>query len=88
MDKATALKKKILLSNASDAVKAKAIKKVMENEIPWKNKDIAPIVIKAVQKARDTDEKSLPKFKEMLKVVQHGGRISESEVKEAMEYIK
>jgi hypothetical protein len=47
MDKTAALKKKILLSNASDAVKAKAIKKVVENGLSERQQNIA------IQAAKD-----------------------------------
>jgi hypothetical protein len=58
-----ALKKKILLSNASDVVKAKAIKKVMENGMSERQWNIA------MQAAKDAEPKLTMLFKELIKQV-------------------
>jgi len=60
MDKVTAMKKKILLSNASDAVKVKALKKVMENAGEKPSRGEFEALAKALAKKLTMQKESAP----------------------------
>jgi hypothetical protein len=80
-DKTSALKKKILLSNASDAVKAKAIKKVMSNDSFHKIWDDA---IKEAKLAKSDAERIVHTADGILKIAQRGE--SDKEIERAFDW--